>query len=105
MPAHFGNHSKWVMVSFLTQASHKKKRQETFYIHGQMPNPSSRSERTDTQLLLAFTAQKLLTSSFDHIAARGLGQFSSRDNSVSCVVLRYFRAASSLTTSFSFWNC
>lgn len=30
MPSHFGNHSKWVMVSFLTQASHKTKRTGNF---------------------------------------------------------------------------
>lgn len=76
LPGHFGNCSKWVMVSFLKQSSHKrhkKKGQETFYIHGQMPNPSFLSECTDMQLLLAFIAQKLVISSFDHIAARGLG--------------------------------
>jgi len=70
-----------------------------------MPNPSSLSECTDAQLLLAFISQKLLTSSFDHIAARRLGQFSSANNSVSRVVSRYLRDASSLRTSVSLWNC
>lgn len=50
-----------------------------------MPNPSPLSERNDAQLLLVFIAQKLLTSSFDHVAARGLGQFSSGENAVWCV--------------------
>lgn len=105
LPGHFGNCSKWLMVSFLTQASlkinNKKKRQETFYVCGQMPNPSSLFERTDTQLSLVFIAQKLLTCSSDHIAARGLAQFSSGDASVSRVLLRYLGAAS----FSSFWNC
>lgn len=73
------------MVSFLKQSSHKRQKKRTGnFLYGQVPNPSFLSECTDTQLLLEFIVQKLVISSFDHIAPRGLGYFIFGDSCVSC---------------------